>query len=607
MSVSSDAQVDINACLDAVSQAFKDGGAIIEKIKKKRALKRAPPPPRLLEESIDQAPAEIERERKRGINRFGKAFEEGDHIAVISLQQITIQLQSSLLEKLRNAAFDDDTKITDFTYLVDAADVGRDRTIAALHEFKQRLINSQNVDQQQQQKPQDTARTTPTSSTSNVGIPPPEPTRSQTMQVLSNSQPKDAQPSKHRTWTREYSLSREASGEEDAAPGATEEQHFPHHRKRSSLLHFLKHNRTHSSEAKDKEKDKDKHTLHTQVEEPHSRAASTAPTSVPFRPPPQCDVSSSDIHNPNYSQAKFRYEEWEDNPSEIWGSKTSLERRETMPVAPDQGQNPNMSSSYVGQPLQPPSPVMTNRSNSNPHTHAHQSTAVPTPNPDNDFLGFCKGAWKLQNGDRKGSMHKCREVEAWSRHPSNSNASSFLACQTPRCAFRSNFANPNVDVIWNKVFTAEAKGIKIRWPFLAKSHVTQKVVVKHQYSFKCLFCVFTRGSSGVYHGMEYYLDHICQEHRGTNLGDVVLYRTGCINDRIATEEDEFDINLYPVTAGSNAAAGDRRETYLNDDLLDGYWNKNEDKNDSMFGANEPWNEGLSDFHYGGDFDGNELE
>lgn len=554
-------------------------------------MKRAAPPPRLLEESIDQAPAEIERERQRGINRFGKAFEEGDHIAVIALQSITIQLQSSLLEKLRNAAFDDDTKTTDFTYLVDAADLGRDRTIAALHEFKQRLINNQNTE--------DTARTTPDSSTSNVVTPPSEPVRSQTMQALSQSQPKQAPPFKHRTWTREYSHSRDASGEEDAAPGAAEDTHHPKERKRSSLLHFLKHNRTHSSETKDK--DKHSNTLPAPAEEPHSRAHSTAPTSVPFRPPPQCDVGSNDMQQLNNSQSKFRYEEWEDNPEEIWGSKTSLERRETIPLAPDQPQNSYTSS------MQPPSPVMTNRSNSNSHA-GQASVAFPTPNPDNDYLGFCKGAWKLQNGDRKGSMHKCREVEPWSRHPSSHAASSsFLACQQPRCAFRSMFASSNVDVIWNKVFTAEAKGIKIRWPFLAKSHVTQKVVVKHQYSFKCLFCVFTRGTSGVYHGMEYYLDHICSEHRGASMGEVVLYKTKCINDRIATDEDDFDVNLYPTTAGSGTAAGDRRETYLSDDLMDPYWSKNEEKNDSMFGANEPWNEGLSDFHYGGDFDGNELE
>ena len=56
----------------AVVSAYRDGGTIIQKIKLKRSQKRAAPPSRLLEESIDQAPADIEREKQRGIQRFGK-------------------------------------------------------------------------------------------------------------------------------------------------------------------------------------------------------------------------------------------------------------------------------------------------------------------------------------------------------------------------------------------------------------------------------------------------------------------------------------------------------------------------------------------------------
>ncbi|KAI6890806.1 hypothetical protein KC318_g14336, partial [Hortaea werneckii] len=106
--------VGILACVDGVVSAYRDGGAIIQLIKAKRAQKRAPPPPRLLEESIDQAPEAIEREKNNGVQKFGRAFEEGDHIAVIALQQITIQLQGTLLEKLRNATLEDDVT-TDFT------------------------------------------------------------------------------------------------------------------------------------------------------------------------------------------------------------------------------------------------------------------------------------------------------------------------------------------------------------------------------------------------------------------------------------------------------------------------------------------------------------
>lgn len=597
--------VDVQQCLDAIKQAFNDGGAIIEKIKRKRALKRAPPPPRLLEESIDQAPHEIEKEKQRGLNRFGKAFDDGDAIAVITLQQICIKLQSSLLEKLRNAAFDDDHAITDFTYLVDAADIGRDKTIAALHDFKQRLLSAQTPEQDadpgQVVKQQSLKSMSPNSSKSDIVTPPseparrdtiqslpPEPVRSQTHQSLpSQSQTKTLAPARHhKTWSRDFSHSAEGSGE-DTTSGADEPTHQAHHRKRSSILHFLKHNRTHSSEVKDNRQGSVLPAVIT--EEPVRQPSLSGPTSTPSQQAPQQRVSQEQV--PQQQSAKFRYEEWEDNPEEIWGTKPSLERRETVALAPDQARdNASVYNGHGAQSLGPSlSPVLTHRSNSNPH----HSTAIITPNPDNEFLGFCKGAWKLQNGDRKGAMTKKSEVDPWSRHPS-ANAAQYLSCLQPKCAFRSSFANANVEVMWNKVFIFEAKGIKLRWPFLAKSHVQQKVVVKHQYSFKCLFCVFLGGQSGVYHGMDYYLEHILNEHRGRALGDVVLYKTGCINDRIADDKDEFDINLYPMALDNPKEKA--KSEYLSDDLMDPYWAKSE-ANDSMFSPNEPWNEGLSDFHY----------
>jgi hypothetical protein len=61
---------------------------------------------------------------------------------VIALQQITIQLQGSLLEKLRSAAFNDEAAPEDFMHLVDAADLGRDRTITAMLELRQRLLSA---------------------------------------------------------------------------------------------------------------------------------------------------------------------------------------------------------------------------------------------------------------------------------------------------------------------------------------------------------------------------------------------------------------------------------------------------------------------------------
>lgn len=610
--------ISCQTCLEAVTQAFHDGGAIIEKIKKKRALKCAPQPPRLLEESIDQAPEEIEKERRRGVGRFGNTFVEGDHIAIITLQQITIQLQQSLLEKLRNAAFDDDTRITDFTYLVDAADLGRDRTIATLHELKQRLLSAEQAQNDAEAGVEILQSSTPPVTSPVAPSTPaldPLPVRVRTNSSLSAA----------RTTTKDYTYSRDASGEEDAVSGAEADNPRTRQRKRSSLLHFLKHSRTHSGS----EKDPIPHATAPVVQPPQipeegrpdSRASQTAEKGRSLEKsrnlsgasptPTHSSLANAVVYRPPPSQndPTFTYEEWEDNPQEIWGpstantTKPANERRDTINVAPDA----------------PPSPVLTHRTNSGNGSHL-PSTAVPTPNPSNDYLGFCKSASRLQNSDRK-ALTKTREVEPWSRHPSSSaNALHFLSCVTKSCAFRSSFTHTDTEMIWNKLLP-ERKGVRARWKFLAKSHVPLRRAGS-QSSYQCLFCVFQQGKSAVFHGADLYLEHIASEHRGTVLGDVILYKTGCVNDRVCSEDDlHWDINLYPIsgtspragiaaTPGLSSNVGTEYGMPFNpEDYTSGGWRARMDdtKYDSVLGANEPWNEGLSDFHYRGELDRTELE
>lgn len=65
--------------------------------------------------------------------------------------------------------------------------------------------------------------------------------------------------------------------------------------------------------------------------------------------------------------------------------------------------------------------------------------SIPTATPDNGFLGFCKGAWTLQNGDQKGSMKKYSEADAWSRSAARAKlgpAQYLKVCQCPsKCSY----------------------------------------------------------------------------------------------------------------------------------------------------------------------------
>jgi hypothetical protein len=92
---------------------------------------------------VDQAPTEIEAEKQKGIARFGRAFEQGDYIAIFAIQQVTIEIQNSLLEKLRNATNDD--TVIDFTILTDESDIGRNKIKAALYDLYQRLYQSSKI------------------------------------------------------------------------------------------------------------------------------------------------------------------------------------------------------------------------------------------------------------------------------------------------------------------------------------------------------------------------------------------------------------------------------------------------------------------------------
>jgi hypothetical protein len=414
----------------------------------------------------------------------------------------------------------------------------------------------------------------------------------------------------HRTWTREYSSSREASGEEDSNAGAAadHDQHAAGQRKHrhSSLREFFhRHHRSSSGSHDSIPK------LAPQPEE--HRPASVSQTHVPFLPPPACDASTT---NPQQRASKeegrqqFKYQfEGEDDPTHIWGGSGSGAAHKKPTPSPDRRDTViSMRSPTDTAPPANPSRASTATNFPSPNTQIHHnaSASVPTPTPENDYLGFCKSAWRLQNGDRKGALTRCKEFnDGWSQ-----SSVFFLGCSSSKCAFAGHI---DIAKIWDKVWTYPSgpaakdevdggKILKFRWPFLAKSHVQQHKVKDHQYVYQCLFCVFLGEKGAVYAGTDTYLDHV-QSHRGQALNEVILYKTQCIADRVAEDHEEFDINLFPLT---NRERAERRQSeILPDELLNPP--KSKDGSDSMFSANEPWNEGLSDFHWGGDMERAEFE
>jgi hypothetical protein len=178
-----------------------------------------------------------------------------------------------------------------------------------------------------------------------------------------------------------------------------------------------------------------------------------------------------------------------------------------------------------------------------PASLTQHSSEVVVASPANDYLGFCKGAWLLQSGDQK-AMKKTKDFD----FGRSSSTIYSLTCSASKCQFATEI-ELSVIGTWTKVWrTKENIGIAYRWAFLAKSHVRQSAKVSaHQQMYKCIFCTSLGLNAPTMQGTDLYFDHIAQEHRGSALNPVVLFRAGCVDDRICTDKDEFDVNLYPRT------------------------------------------------------------
>lgn len=558
----------------AIVSAYHDGGSIIHKIKVRRAEKRAPAPSRLLEDSIESAPQDIQREKERGISRFGQAFEEGDRIAVLALQSITIKLQSGLLQELKNATFDDEFK--DFRWLVDVADSGRDQTMDTLIQLRQRLLTAEPI-----------AEISPI--TSQAVAPPIVQTTAapSTPQELAGKSDQARQDPRHlpARWSRDWNgnsrdVSRDASGEDDTVSGAESS----HRKRHASILGFLKHhNRSHSHS--------DKHADASQrpgQEDPRRTSGIQSSTSIPLGAPSSTESTPSfgaPSDKSSTQKAQWKYQDWEDDPSEIWGAPEDRPSEHHDSVA-------SVDTVRPASPTSPGSRMTSYSSNQTGFFRSSSSIIVPNPTHDNDFLGFCKGAARLQNGDKKALEKRKQLNEGWSHH----SHAQYLACCSNKCAFAGHI---DINVIMTKVWADEAKGLKFRWPFLAKSHVAQTKARNQQFSYQCTFCVYSGEKSPVFHGTDFYLEHV-QKHRGY-IGEVVLYKARCVNDRVCDDSEDFDINLFPLSADETRAR--KASEVLADELkCINLQFEGPDSKQATSGANKPWNEGLSNFHYGDELD-----
>lgn len=193
----------------------------------------------------------------------------------------------------------------------------------------------------------------------------------------------------------------------------------------------------------------------------------------------------------------------------------------------------------------------TTPSNSSTHTTlAPRNLTTPAgisywpPSKDNRYAGFCKGAWKLNSG--LGGFKVYSEPIGY-----------FTLITKWRC-YRCYFAMPLASGgskhdhrIDGKVYTHPSTGVRYRWAFLAKSHVACKkptASIPHHACgpFGCIFCCAQRNEPApVFETLDGFMGHLRLHHRCMNAA-ALLERTRCVVGRVASEREEFDINIPPL-------------------------------------------------------------
>lgn len=490
--------IAIIGCIAAVVSAYRDGGAILDKIKEKRVARRAPPPPRLLQDSLARGPRAVEEAKDTGIERFGTKY--ADKIALDSLKDILIDLQGSLLKHLRQAQEDDN--MTDFTTLVDASDIGRIRTVTVLNELYVRVARATTVTQTPfgdmgSFSPGQDASIAPDVVTQVTVSPPASLSGGKAIQqpVPSAFPESSEQPKEQRTTAKAgfFDKFRRKSSSDDNSTATSS-------RRSSSLL------------------------PKRDVADQGDGRAGTLSLSPMASPPTTID---------------------EDNPWAAEDTQRSTMDRETMP-----DNSFSRASTLVSSGQQRPPIASSASSKSN----------VKMLSPQSPHGGFCKGAYKMQTHEK--DAMKLRNLPVAKTGGSHYLACISEGRKWTCCSSHCVFEGPARPVGNKWAFddtVREASGVRYRWSFLAKAHVAVSKAKDGRYDYGCVFCIYDRHECPVFRGIRDFLEHV-GEHRGKPIAETMLQRVKCIKDRTAALEEDFDVNLKPLEMNPHATMEDTAQS-----------------------------------------------
>ncbi|KAL2005136.1 hypothetical protein VTN00DRAFT_2986 [Thermoascus crustaceus] len=595
------------ACVAAIISAYHDGNTLVSRIKERREERRralAEGPTEALEDSLTLGPLIVQGEYDNNYRRFGERYAQGDQIAREQLKDIIINLQSALLINLRLLWQNDDAE-PDFAALQTASDNSRIDAVVALCQLYQRLASAAPL----QAGPN--MNTMPSTAVSKrvvqqwsvfPALPERKPSHAST--VSSNTNISDG----YSSIAPSDSVSRRSSVEpqspltrerRSSSIGSTSSRkpfslrsiRNPRPQAPSGNLVFRNEQFPITPVCESAEAD------WTAM---YGRTGFDGPTSMPFHTQPHLEYlpqepalsgmpfSPDEIYSP-WNQPDLNREMAMAIPSPLRipskpSERDGLQRNPSPARWPDplfQSSNSDTatdlssarhihpSSSTVSR---HPSSNSTSTSGSNSNS-TPSSTSNPNPIPvpipvvpmalylpseENNFAGFCKGAWKLQLGLKKAFSAEIRPEGMYSNVP-------FWRCskcyyEGPMMTISSSGSSGSRSTRKTKTFDTRVRvhpptGIRYRWAFLAKSHVSTRRFLAMKTSsdkdgsagtFGCIFCCAERRTAApIFGNLASFMEHLLQ-HRSMSSVEALLERTRCIVGRVAGNDEDFDVNLPPV-------------------------------------------------------------
>lgn len=503
--------------------AFKDSSSIANAIKQRRKSKPdALPPTFQLEEALAAGEQEIQRVAADGIRKYGHEWVEDDLEAKVALQAIVIEVQASMLKDLRIAVQDD--SVTDFADVIEVSTEARMKAVnilTGLYLRKNKQASSPAVEVPHQVSGA-SAR-----ATEQAQSPPQQ--RSQPIPVPDRSRDVIEPPRQQEIANERWKSSNETRPTDVGRPERKQSQ------SRSSWKRKL------SGWTQSYVDEQLKGPLPTSIEQ-------TAP---PARPYP-ASMSSTLGRTPlPYSLSPTQTHSDPLNPWAETRSTTDSESRRSVH---------SMQSQQL------------NRQDTRFSIHA------TTISPENNFGGFCQGAYQLQVGLIDSAIKRKNESV------SMTGQGQYYACRGKRCVFEGPAVMYEQGWSYDRNLRSRT-GLKYRWLFLAKSHIPQERVKNKLYDFRCLICVLLGDKSSIFHGTNHLLEHV-GGHAGSQVAGIILRGPLVLgNSSIApAHDDNFDINFLSERASSflEHSSSSPTSTHMSSDVIsvEGY--------DTMSTFNPKW-------------------